>query len=79
MTITRQQLEETLATKGYLHFEHKTLKNADGTPVRARANGKIKVWIRDPAMFKLPCKYGLKTCFYIDNFEECNNDDWEIC
>lgn len=47
------------------HFEHRTLKNSDGTPLRARRNGQTKVWKREPGAFKIPCKHGLKTCFYI--------------
>jgi len=47
------------------HFEHVTLKNADGTPVRARRNGRTKTWKRSPFEFRIPVKYGLKQCFYI--------------
>jgi len=41
-------------------IEHKTLKNADGTPLRARVNGKMKVWKTRPHEFQLPMKHGLK-------------------
>lgn len=44
-----------------------TLKNADGTPTRARVNGKCKTWKTRVDEFSLPVKHGLKTCFYIDN------------
>jgi len=46
-------------------FHHISLKNADGTPVRCRVNGKCKVWKTRPKDFQFPVKYGLKDCFYI--------------
>lgn len=46
-------------------FWSRTLKNADGSPVRCRANGKVKRWKTRPTEFRLPVKYGLKQCFYI--------------
>lgn len=45
-------------------FEHKVLKNADGTPLRCRVNGKCKTW-KTRQDFRLPVKYGLRECFYI--------------
>lgn len=56
-------------------FHHKTLKNADGTPLRGRVNGKCKTWKTRPTEFRLPMKYGLKECFYID---ETNAHEWEV-
>lgn len=50
-------------TYGTLH--HVSAKNADGTPVRCRVNGKCKTWKTRPNDFRLPVKYGLKRCFYI--------------
>lgn len=55
-------------------FHHKTLKNADGTPVRARLNGKVKLWKTRPE-FRIPVKHGLRNCFYIT---QDNIDEWEI-
>lgn len=46
-------------------FWHRTARNADGSPVRARANGRVKTWKTRPAEFRLPVKYGLRECFYI--------------
>jgi hypothetical protein len=46
-------------------FIHIIRKNHDGTPLRARVNGKCKVWKRRPGDFELPMKHGLKRCFYI--------------
>ena len=56
-------------------FHHVTLKNADGTPVRCRVNGKCKTWKTRPTEFRLPVKYGLRQCFYID---ETNADEWTL-
>jgi hypothetical protein len=39
--------------------------NADGTPTRARVNGKLRTWKRQPGYFELPMKHGLRDCFYI--------------
>ena len=54
-------------------LEHVTGKNADGTPLRCRVNGKLKTW-KTRNDFQLPVKHGLKTCFYItpDNIDEWN-------
>ena len=59
-------LEQVLKAKT---FNHKTRKNSDGTPVRARVNGEVKTWKREPEKFCIPVKYGLKDCFYITNFD----------
>lgn len=53
-------------------FHHVQLKNADLSPVRCRVNGKCKTWAKSPEKFRLPVKYGLKTCFYIDQ-NNCQN------
>ena len=59
-------------------FEHVTAKNGDGTPVRARRNGKTKTWKTRPGLFSIPVKYGLKSYFYIDNHEYQNTGDWNV-
>lgn len=65
---------ETATSVGYRHeFHHVTLKNRDGSPVRCRVNGKCKTWKTRPGEFRLPVKYGLRECFYIDN---SNASDW---
>lgn len=48
-------------------FEHATEKNRDGTPLRARRNGKTVTWATRPNEFRVPVKYGLKFRFYIDH------------
>ena len=55
-------------------FYHKTARNADGTPVRARVNGACKTWVTRPNHFRLPMKHGLRTCFYITHN---NSSEWE--
>ncbi|HEX6824864.1 MAG TPA: hypothetical protein VF077_01000 [Nitrospiraceae bacterium] len=54
-------------------FYHISLKMSDGTPSRARVNGKCQTWKRRPEDFRLPMKYGLKECFSIDL---ANCGDW---
>mgnify|MGYP001400411698 CR=1 FL=1 len=56
-------------------FEHVTKKNADGTPVRARRNGKTKTWKKDPEDFNIPVKYGLKVYF---NINPGNASEWNV-
>lgn len=59
-------------------FEHVSSQNADRTPIRCRRNGKTKTWKTRPGLFQIPVKYGLKSYFYIDNFEYKNADDWNV-
>ena len=56
-------------------FWHRTLKNADGSPVRCRANGQVKRWKTRPDEFRLPVKRGLFECFYIT---QRNASDWTV-
>jgi len=56
-------------------FEHKALKNNDQTPLRARRNGKTKLWKRKPENFSIPAKYGMYEYFYIN---QSNCDDWVV-
>ena len=46
-------------------FYHVTLRNADGTAVRCRANGQLKTWKTRPSEWRLPVKHGLRDCFYL--------------
>ena len=48
------------------NVEHVTATNADGSPLRARVNGKVKTWKRDANRVQVPMKHGLYNCFYID-------------
>jgi hypothetical protein len=56
-------------------LHHRTLTNADGTPLRARVAGRCKTWKTQPTEFRLPVKRGLKQYFYIT---ENNADEWTI-
>ena len=53
-------------------LRHITARNADGTPLRGRVNGKVILWKTRPLEFRVPMKYGLKTYFYVteDNAKE---------
>lgn len=64
--------EQFLALRHGQNIQHVTLKNSDGTPLRARLNGAVKTWKTRPADFQAPMKHGLKNCFYItqDNCHE---------
>lgn len=44
---------------------HATLRNRDGSALRARVNGQVRTWVTRPSEFRLPMKHGLKECFYI--------------
>lgn len=46
-------------------FYHKTERYADGTAKQCRANGKCHTWKTRPDDFRLPVKYGFRTCFYL--------------
>ena len=62
-------------------LEHKTLKNADGTALRARVNGAVKTWKTLPNRIKVPMKHGLKNCFYLTDKNDYLNEnyqDWVI-
>jgi hypothetical protein len=64
---------ESVATAS--EFWHRTARNADGTPVRCRKNGQLKLWKTRPTEFRLPVKYGLREYFYITEF---NSGDWVV-
>lgn len=57
------------------NFEHATVKNKDGTPLRARRNGETKTWVTRPDEWSLPVKHGLKNCFRIT---EQDAEDWNV-
>ena len=66
--------EEAKALKYRDQIEHITLQNADGSPLRARVNGVVKLWKRDDTRIQVPVKHGLRNCFYItaDNMQDWN-------
>ena len=52
---------------------HITNKGSDNRPVRVRVNGMCKIWKTKPYDFRIPMKWGLSTCFYID---KANMHEW---
>lgn len=56
-------------------LRHVSLRNADDSALRARINGRPKLWKTRPEEFRLPMKWGLKTCFYITHLDA---DQWEL-
>ena len=50
-------------------LEHKTMKNKDGSPTRARVVGAIKLWKTRPEAIRIPCKHGLYDCFQLGQGE----------
>lgn len=56
-------------------FEHVSLKNRDGSRLRARRNGRTKLWKTRPSDFRVPIKVGMYGYGYIDH-ENC--DEWEV-
>ena len=57
----------------YIH--HVTTKNADGTPLRAKINGKPQTWKTRPNKIRLPCKHGLKNTFQLFEYDL---KDWNL-
>lgn len=66
--VTRQNCEKLNK------FEHITAKNADGSRLRCRRNGKTKVWKTRPDDFEIPVKHGMYAYGYIHNH---NCYEWE--
>jgi hypothetical protein len=68
--ITRDQAIAMGGTGKTLY--HYKLRNADKSALRARVNGKIKLWKTRPNEFSLPIKHGLRDCGYLtqDNAHE---------
>jgi len=59
-TITR---EIALTSRPGQQIVHAQIKNRDGSPARARVNGRCQTWASRPNEWRLPCKHGLKQCF----------------
>lgn len=58
-----KEIAESLPTGRTIY--HKTWTNADGSAFRARVNGRIKTWKREPERWLLPIKRGLRDCGYL--------------
>jgi len=60
-------------------LHHNTAKNVDGTCVRWKINGQIKLWKTRPADFSVPIKHGLRdfgyltqdNCHLLHTIEQC--------
>lgn len=70
--ITKQTAE---ALKHGDILEHVHNKDSRGNPVRCRVNGKVKFWTTRPEDFRIPVKYGLYRCFYIEPL--INAHEWK--
>lgn len=71
--ITKEQAV-TLQPGKILHHT-KLKRRRDGLPFRCRVNGKCKTWKTRPDDWRLPVKFGLRTCFYIN---PSNAFLWEV-
>lgn len=56
-------------------FHHVRLRNADGTPLRARRNGRTQTWKTRPGKFRVPCKIEFYDCHDITHEAVA---DWEV-
>lgn len=54
---------------------HRTMRNSDGTALRARPNGRCQTWVTRPEEFRLPAKHGLRDTFYITH---TNCGEWSL-
>lgn len=66
--------ETALSLRPHQTIYHATLRNADGTALRARVNGKPVIKKRSNT-WRVPLKHGLKTFF---NLDPHNVNDWLI-
>lgn len=56
-------------------LHHKTLHNADGTPMRAKVSGTVKTWKTRPTEVKVPIKHGMYNHGYLT---EKNASEWSL-
>lgn len=56
----------TVAEAQSLTTSHIAVLAHNGVIRRAKVNGRAKVWKTDPARVRVPVKYGLKECFYLE-------------
>ena len=72
-----KEIALTLRHGQILH--HKTLKNADKTPMRIRVTGKVKTWKTRPVDFRIPVAHGLYEHGYVERSSDRNNsEEWEV-
>ena len=75
------EIAKGLAFGTTLH--HKTRKNTDGTPARARVMGAVKTWKTRPDAIRIPMKRGLRDTFQLGQGEtdkpiDQQLKDWEL-
>lgn len=68
-------LDEAKALRLGTTLFHITARNADRTALRARVNGAVKLWKRDPSLFSIPMKHGIRSHFYLTPE---NLDEWSL-
>lgn len=56
-------------------LHHKTMRNADGTPMRARVTGKVQTWKTRPQEVKVPLKHGMYDTGYLT---ERTASEWSL-
>lgn len=72
-----KEIALTLRHGQILH--HKTVKNADKTPMRVRVTGKVKTWKTRPDDFRIPVAHGLRDYGYVCRTPEYSNyEEWEV-
>lgn len=70
--MTALELKQLIESTGTQVFHHKTKKNADGTPMRWRRNGAIKVFKRDPMRIVIPIKHGMYDYDRVESVQDFN-------
>ncbi len=75
------EIAKTLRPGTILH--HRTLKNADKTPMRAKIIGEVKTWKTRPDAIRIPAKHGMRDTFQIGQGDTDKRIDqpldvWEI-
>src|SRR5574337_836976 len=69
-------MEQALTANTFYHVKLRNahgdkLTDEDATPqLSCRRAGKTKTWKTKPGLFRIPVKYGLRTSFYIQNFND---------
>jgi hypothetical protein len=59
-------LAEAAALRHGQTVYHCSKRNADGTPMRARVMGRVKLWKRNPARIEVPMKHGMYDPFRLN-------------
>jgi hypothetical protein len=70
--------EAKALTHGQIIY-YRCATNADGTPMRAKVMGRVKLWKRSPERIQIPMKRGLRETFHVteDDLENWSLDEGE--